>query len=78
MAPVLLVIALAAVTTGLVKWWFSLFESTAIAAAIWIGTCLLYAAIYDRRTKQRLRESTPAQTEARPECSRADLLPPPS
>lgn len=39
--------------TWLAKLWNSQFTSIYIAAPIWIGACLLIAAIYDRRERLR-------------------------
>lgn len=48
-------VALGLFVTWLVHLWTGLFESVYVAAAIWIGACIVYAAIYDRRQGQRQR-----------------------
>lgn len=49
----------------LVKLWSGLFDNIYVAGAIWIGACIIYAAIYDRR-QARLRRSIEAQTRGQP------------
>lgn len=57
MLPFIAVTVLGLIVTGLAHLWLDLFDNTWVAAGIWIGACLIYGFIYDRRESRKRLEA---------------------
>lgn len=63
MMQIVAVTALGLFVSWLFHQWLGLFDNFYLGAGVWIGVCILYGIIYDRR-QSRLRPEVPATTGA--------------